>query len=298
MDVTWLESLLSLLEHGSFSRAAEAMHISQPALSRRIRALEQWAGVELVDRSTYPVSLTPAGVTLRSRAADIVFDLGAVRDELRGNRSSPRDAVRIAVSHTLATHFFADWWAGLNDRSLHCLLQPANTIECYESLLSGGCDLLLVYTDPAEPVGIDASLVDWVRVAGDRLAPYTVIREGRPVFTLPGTERDPVPVVSHGRSAFLGRATDRILASAPTQLRSVVQCDLSSALAGLVRAGVGVGWLPQLVAQPDLDAGTVAEIGGSTYAAELEIRLLRSRNRRLSETGRRVWAVAGGAALD
>src|SRR5690606_17411175 len=72
MDVAWLESLLALTEHGSFSRAADALHVSQPAFSRRIRSLEQWIGAELVDRSTYPVSLTPAGVKLHRQAASVM----------------------------------------------------------------------------------------------------------------------------------------------------------------------------------------------------------------------------------
>ncbi|MET9352921.1 LysR family transcriptional regulator [Streptomyces sp. NPDC006617] len=44
MDIGWLESFLALVEHGSSARAAEAQHVSQPAFSRRIRALEIWFG--------------------------------------------------------------------------------------------------------------------------------------------------------------------------------------------------------------------------------------------------------------
>lgn len=148
-----------MLEHGSFSRAAEALHISQPALSRRIRSLEHWAGAELVDRSTYPASLTPAGSLMRASAAEVLSNLGAVRDELRGSRLMPREAIRIAVSHTLATHYFAPWWAGLGGgNDLRCVVLPSNTLEGYDALLHGGCDLLVAYADPARPLGIDGEL--------------------------------------------------------------------------------------------------------------------------------------------
>jgi DNA-binding transcriptional LysR family regulator len=299
MDVTWLESLLALLEHGSFSRAAEAQHVSQPALSRRIRALEHWAGAELVDRSTYPVSLTPAGVALRASANDVVSSLGAVRDELRGSQLMPREAVRIAISHTLATHYFSTWWAEVNsDDDLRCVLLPANTLEGYDALLHGGCDLLLAYADPAQPLGIEQNDVEWVVLARDRLAPYARRQDGRVMFALPGSPRRPVPVVSHGPSAFLGRVTDRLWRGASLYLRSVVQSDLSSALAALVRAGAGVGWLPRLLVDDDLAAGGVAEIGDSSYSADLEIRLLRSRTRKTSPRARTLWQRAGGTSPD
>ena len=53
--------LENLARTGHFSRAAELSHISQPAFSRRIKAIEDWVGVALVDRSRHPVTLTSAG---------------------------------------------------------------------------------------------------------------------------------------------------------------------------------------------------------------------------------------------
>ena len=63
MDTKWLEDFVSLVETGSFSRSAQQRHVTQPAFSRRIQALEAWAGTDLVDRSSYPTRLTPAGET-------------------------------------------------------------------------------------------------------------------------------------------------------------------------------------------------------------------------------------------
>ncbi|MCL5425335.1 MAG: LysR family transcriptional regulator, partial [Gammaproteobacteria bacterium] len=51
MELVWLEDFIALAEHGSFVRAAEARHITQPAFSRRIRSLEQWMGVSLFVRT-------------------------------------------------------------------------------------------------------------------------------------------------------------------------------------------------------------------------------------------------------
>ena len=72
MELKWLEDFLQLVETGNFSRAAERRFVTQPAFSRRIRALEAWLGAELVDRTSYPTKLTKAGEQFRERAAEIV----------------------------------------------------------------------------------------------------------------------------------------------------------------------------------------------------------------------------------
>ena len=58
MNLIWLEDFLALASTGNFSRAAEERHMTQPAFSRRIRALEEWLGVVLIDRTTHPAALT------------------------------------------------------------------------------------------------------------------------------------------------------------------------------------------------------------------------------------------------
>lgn len=61
MQLKWIEDLLAIEQTHSFSRASELRFVTQSALSRRVKSLEDWVGVELVDRGTYPVELTPAG---------------------------------------------------------------------------------------------------------------------------------------------------------------------------------------------------------------------------------------------
>lgn len=297
MDVDWLESFLALIEHGSFTRAAEAQHLSQPAFSRRIRALELWFGADLVDRSTFPVALTPAGVKVRASATETVFGLDAARDEIRGRQRTPRAAVRVSITHTLATTFFAEWWAQLGDRgTMPCVLLPSNTLDAYDALIHGGCDLLLAYADPARPLSLPDTEVEWFVVATDRLAPYSSVSGQGPDFQLPGTVSSPVPLVTHGQGAFLGRITERVLSRRDLHLRPIVQSDLTAALAQLVYAGVGVGWLPELLAAPGIAAGTLRQVGDSSLSTQLEIRLHRRRSGRVSRQASAVWHSAAELA--
>jgi len=79
MDTRWVEDFLCLAELRSFKRSAFARHASQAAFSRRIQSLESWVGAELVDRSSMPLSLTPAGHTFRCVAVNIVRQVDLAR---------------------------------------------------------------------------------------------------------------------------------------------------------------------------------------------------------------------------
>ncbi len=81
MDTSWLQDFLTLAECGNFSRAAELRNVTQPAFSRRIRLLEDWAGAALVDRRTHNATLTPAGELFRPAANEILRRLNLARQE-------------------------------------------------------------------------------------------------------------------------------------------------------------------------------------------------------------------------
>jgi DNA-binding transcriptional LysR family regulator len=72
MDTRQLKSLLAIAEHGSFSRAAESVHLTVSAVSQQVRALEQEVGARLFDRSTRPPQLTIAGQQLLEAARELV----------------------------------------------------------------------------------------------------------------------------------------------------------------------------------------------------------------------------------
>ncbi len=104
MELKWLEDLLVLLEEGSISRAAVRRHVTQPAYSRRIRQLEQWLGVELVDRSTKPIRIRRAGLALEDDVRDLVNRFYALRNRVH----ETADRVTFIAQHTLAISRFPE----------------------------------------------------------------------------------------------------------------------------------------------------------------------------------------------
>nr|WP_305000075.1 LysR family transcriptional regulator [Rahnella sikkimica] len=83
MELKWFEDFLSVSHCYSFTRAASERNITQSALSRRIKQLEEWLGVPLFDRKTYPIRLTPEGEDFQQTAAELVDSMAQLRSDLR-----------------------------------------------------------------------------------------------------------------------------------------------------------------------------------------------------------------------
>src|SRR5436190_1583385 len=109
MELKWLEDFLSLAETRNFSRSAELRFTTQPAFSRRIKALEDWVGAILIDRSAQPVALTEAGASFRDLAGEIVRQLYQGREEIHSASVHVASAIKVAATHSLSLTFFPRW---------------------------------------------------------------------------------------------------------------------------------------------------------------------------------------------
>jgi DNA-binding transcriptional LysR family regulator len=108
MEIKWLEDYLALVRHGSFSKAAEARFVTQPAFSRRIRSLENWLGVCLIDRSRYPTSLTEAGQEFLQQAEALKAQIYSSREHLK-SLVSDEAAMVVMSQHSLAVSILPEW---------------------------------------------------------------------------------------------------------------------------------------------------------------------------------------------
>ena len=118
MELIWFEDYLALAETLNFSRAAELRHVTQPAFSRRIRALEGWVGAALFTRTTHGVALTPAGEHFHGQAEVLTRALHQLRrdtSEVSGRGVRP---LSIAATHALSFTFFPKWVRGAFSHSV------------------------------------------------------------------------------------------------------------------------------------------------------------------------------------
>jgi LysR family transcriptional regulator, hypochlorite-specific transcription factor HypT len=109
MNLSWLDDFLALAASGNFSRAAEERHMTQPAFSRRIKALEEWLGADLFDRGSQPVRLTETGQWFRKVAQDLLAEVARVPGEARAIAEAGSVTLRFAATHALSFTFMPRW---------------------------------------------------------------------------------------------------------------------------------------------------------------------------------------------
>lgn len=263
LDLEWLEDFLALAESGNFSRAAQARNIAQPAFSRHIRSLEEWAGVELIDRTQHPASVTPAGEVILSTARDVVLRLSQARTQANEVHEQSAQSLRFATTHVLSLAFFPGWLPRV-ERQLPMQLGPIHMISdsfrvCEELMLHRRVQFLLCYGHPAVPTRLLAPEFEHVCVGSDRLVPVSAPgSDGRALHAIDGQpQAAPVPMLAYSEESWLGQIMRVRMrqVSDPMRFKPVVTSHHTGLLKNLALAGRGLAWLPMNLVDAELADG-------------------------------------------
>ncbi|WP_407528487.1 LysR substrate-binding domain-containing protein [Methylobacterium oryzisoli] len=276
MEVKWIEDFLSLAETRSFSRSAEERHVTQSAFSRRIRSLEVWLGTVLLDRSTYPITLTADGRRFLETAEEVVRLLTVSRAEFRTrSERSSLPVVTITALHSLCLSFLPGWLGAIREAvgPLNSRVLPENFNICLQALVEGGYDLLLTYHHPGIPIPLDPTRYPCRLVGRDSLAAVAAPHG----LTPDGEGR--LPLLQYSRGSFLGRlatiaqARDGAPSTYPVHTN---ENSMAEALRSMALAGHGVAWLPRSLVAAEIASGALALVSSEM---PMEIRLYRSGGR-------------------
>jgi DNA-binding transcriptional LysR family regulator len=256
--------------------------VTQPAFSRRIQALEAWAGLDLVDRSSYPTRLTPAGETFHAQALEILGNLQATRNMMRGHQVSGQDMVEFAVPHTLAFTFFPHWLMDLRKRlpGLKSRLIALNVHDAVMRLTEGSCDLLIAYHHPSQPLQLSPDRYEMLSLGTETIAPYAKAgADAQPQVWLPGRPGAPVPFLSYASGAYMGRLVEQIIKHAPVppHLDPIYETDMAEGLKAMALEGHGLAFLPASSVRKELKARRLVAAGSSDYELTMEVRIYRER---------------------
>jgi DNA-binding transcriptional LysR family regulator len=278
METKWLEDFVSLAETRSFSRSAQLRHVTQPAFSRRIQALEAWAGTDLVDRSSYPTRLTPAGETLYAQSLEVLQALQSTRAMLRGHSAAGQDVIEFAVPHTLAFTFFPAWASSLREKfgPIKSRLIALNVHDAVMRLVEGSCDIFIGYHHASQPFQLDADRYEMVTLGQETLAPYCKPdANGEPMFRLPGRANHPLPYLGYAPGAYLGRVTDLILKQSTTaiHLDRVYETDMAEGLKVMALEGHGIAFLPYSAVKKELKSRRLVGAAGGLDGLEMAMDL-------------------------
>jgi DNA-binding transcriptional LysR family regulator len=279
MELKWLEDFVSLSDWRNFSKAALARHTTQPAFSRRIKALELWYGVPLVDRSTYPITLTSAGVLFLPTAHQIVTAIYRSRREARADSGVSGRTVTFAMPHALAVCFYPAWWRRQKRHiDTRATVIAADFDDCVELLRNGASQYLLCYTHSEFPNGLDEHGMQRSKIGSDCLVPVSAVdAQGRPIFDLLPHSNATVPLLAYTQMSFFGRVTSGVHAKLGGQYRFKLRYEsaLVEALKAEAIVGEGIAWLPKEMIKSELTSGTLKVIGDALSTIPLEIWLFR-----------------------
>ncbi len=146
MDTQHLQAFVAIAENGSFSAAAERLHLTQPAISKRIALLEDQLRAPLFDRIGRQVALTEAGQLLLSKAKLILNEVIAAQRAIADLRGDVQGKLSIATSHHVGLHYLPPYLREFSTQypqvklDLHFL----DSEQAYHEILQGRFDLAIV----------------------------------------------------------------------------------------------------------------------------------------------------------
>jgi DNA-binding transcriptional LysR family regulator len=156
MTLQQLQYFLATVEHGSFSAAADSLHMAQPSLSEQVRRLEAELGVELFARVGRGLALTEAGHTLRPHAERVIADAAQARESVVEVRELRGGTVSLGMfgdaPYYLLTEIIEEFRARHPDVRVRVVGQ--NSSEVADALRSGELEAAVIAL-PVDDTGLD-----------------------------------------------------------------------------------------------------------------------------------------------
>jgi DNA-binding transcriptional LysR family regulator len=295
LNLKLLQDLQALADTGSLYKAAERRHITHPAFGRRIRALEEWAGTPLVERSHQSTTLTAAGKTLLASAHEVLGILEQTHSLLQRPRRMRDETLTIAAGRTLSHTVLPAIIAAIQQAMPQLCWKVITTSLDYgvEMLLEGKADLLLCHAQPAIEASLQGHHLAWLPVGQDTLIPVSAPLVAQlPRYALPAPGGGAlVPYLDYAQSMSLGKILRSHIQELcdTTRLRTVYEADLADALHAMVHQGLGLAWLPLTLVQTDLAQGRLARAAGPDKDVPIHVRLYRRPIAQSKPLTKRVW---------
>ena len=291
MDLHWLQDFVCLARTLNFTRAAEERNITQPAFSRRIKSLENWVGVPLIKRSSYPVQLSEAGQQFLPVARATISELTDIRQSLRAQERGVAAFQRFAVLHTISVNYLSHR-IGEMERdiaNLRVRVYSDNLRTCCQMLSDGTCDFLLYYSHPDVQPVFDEAQFARRDIGVDPMIPVAQAEAAQAKgWSLDAEGGAPIPYLGYDPSSFLGTVVDQIIARRQPPLVLCYMDALTEAIKRRTLTGSGLSWLPESAVATEIAEGRIVRVGGESWEAPLTLSLFCSLER-LDKTGMAVW---------
>ena len=284
-DLGDLQAFAAVAELGNFGRAAESVHISQPAFSRRIEKLENALGVRLLDRSTRRVELTAVGRDFARKVRVLLDDLDRTLLGIGEVAASRMGEVMVACVPSAAYYFMPRVITRYHAQfpGIRIKVLDAGANEVLAAVENGEADFGLNFIGSEEAgMAFDPLWEEPFVAVCRRDHPLA----GRPRVRWSDLKDHDFMTVSRASGNRL--LMDLALADVADRPRAIYETHHVITLLGLVEAGLGVAAVPQLAA-PGSDHPTIATLALVEPVVTRRIGLIRRRGRSLSPAARQLY---------
>ena len=255
MEIGQVEAFLAVGTFGGFRRAAEALRLTQPAVSARIRALEQSLGVELFARGQ-GVTLSPAGRAFRPHAEQLLHAVALARQAVHDLRPTSAGAIRIAAALSICTYLLPDVlkrFQALHPKTL-ITVRSGHSKEVLEMVLAGDVEIGLARSLHHPAVETLSLGDDPLMLVGEPAA--WPLRRRR--VTLEDVSAQPLIFFDRGSSDWtLSHGLFRNAGLVPNVVMEVEAIETAKRM---VERGVGFAFLPHLAVARDVHEGRLVAI--------------------------------------
>ncbi len=255
--------------------------MTQPAFSRRVRALEEWVGTELFDRSSQPVRLTVTGQWFLRVAHELLDQVERIPGEARAVAEASTNSLRFAATHALSFTFVPGFLRSFESLTMMGTMKLESDVldRCEGLMEQSKVQFVICHSHPGAPGKLYRDGYPSLKVGEDLLLPVSKSGpDGQSLHKLEG-EGSPVPLLNYSGESGLGRILRETSHAAleKTSTHTVFTAHLASVLRTMVLDGRGIAWLPKSLILEDLSAGRLVAAAGPRWSIGMEIRLFRSR---------------------
>jgi len=277
MDLNWLRDFECLARTLNFTRAAEERNITQSAFSRRIKGLESWVGLPLVNRATYPIQITDAGRQFLPVALAAIAQLSESRQAIRDADGSDDRFVRFSVLHTISVNYLAarieDMQTQIDDVRSRVISDSLSS--CCELLIEGAVDIMLCYYHASVSPRIDDAAFARKDLLSDALIPVAATEAAdRHGWDLAAKDSPRIPYLAYEQSSFLGMVVDSITGQKRMHAETIYIDSLVETIKRRLLSGSGFAWMPRTSIEAELASGQLRAIGDASWSTHLTIAAL------------------------
>jgi len=248
MELRHLRTIAAVARHGSFSKAAEELHLAQSAVSQQIRRFEQELGVEVFRRSSRSVEITPEGDVILGYAHRVLREVDGLHGELQELTGLVRGEVRIGGMYPTGPYDLAELFAQFRERHPGVAVNMVEDTQddLLAALRADELDCAFTALDPDALGNEYAATLLWEEEIVVALPPGHALC-ARPQVTF--EELAAEDLIAYRENSALRRRLERTMAERRLEPRNAFICTEMGAVRGLASKGLGVAVLPRSVAE-------------------------------------------------